>query len=315
MKKTFDKHLPPSYNAREGGKSSKKRRKFTVHPAFLLLGVYYSFTGELLLFVLATLVALEHELAHSFAAAKYGYQLDRVVLMPYGAVIEGDLGGISAREELWVAVAGPLCNAVTALLFLALWWLYPALYPFTETAFELSLSTAVCNLLPAFPLDGGRVLLCALTKAFGAQKAQRIARGCTVAVAAAFLTTFGCFAATARFDLDLLIFPVFLIFGGVVSFGKAGRYEKLHLSNKNALIKGAEVKRVAIYQGASLYKAAGFCEQGKYLVLEIYNAAEQKVGEMTQGELAEAYAEHEKSAKIADFLTKTAKINQNPLRE
>lgn len=315
MKKTFDKHLPPSYNTREGGKSSKKRRKFTVHPAFLLLGVYYSFTGELLLFVLATLVALEHELAHSFAAAKYGYQLDRVVLMPYGAVIEGDLGGISAREELWVAVAGPLCNAVTALLFLALWWLYPALYPFTETAFELSLSTAVCNLLPAFPLDGGRVLLCALTKAFGARKAQRIARGCTVAVAAVFLTTFGYFAATARFDLDLLIFPVFLIFGGVVSFGKVGRYEKLPLSNKNALIKGAEVKRVAIYQGASLYKAAGFCEQGKYLVLEIYNAAEQKVGEMTQGELAEAYAEHEKSAKIADFLTKTAKINQNPLRE
>lgn len=315
MKKKLGKHLPPSCDDKEGGKSSKKGRRFTVHPAFLLLGVYYSFTGELLLFVIATLVALEHELAHSFVAAKYGYRLDRVVLMPYGAVIEGDLGGISAKEELWVAVAGPLCNAATALLFVALWWLYPALYPFTETAFQLSLSTAVCNLLPAYPLDGGRVLLCALTKAFGARKARKAARVCTGIVAAVFLVAFGYFAATARFDFDLLIFPVFLFFGGVVSFGTAGRYEKLPLSNKNALIKGAEVKRVAIYQGASLYKAAGFCEQGKYLVLEVYNAAEQKVGEMTQGELAEAYAEHEKTAKIADFLTKTTKNSQNPLRE
>lgn len=91
-------------------RARRVRKALKVHPLFLLLGVYYCFIGELPLFLLSALVALQHECAHAFAAAKLGYRLDRVVLMPYGAVIDGDLSGISFKDEIFVAVWGPLCN-------------------------------------------------------------------------------------------------------------------------------------------------------------------------------------------------------------
>ena len=133
-----------------------------LHPLFLLLGVWYAVKGELFLFLLNTLVALQHECAHAFAAAKLGYTLRKIVLMPYGAIIDGDLSGISFKDELFVAICGPLCNLLTALFVLALWWLAPTMYAFTDVAYYSSLAIALLNLLPAYPLDGGRILRCLL---------------------------------------------------------------------------------------------------------------------------------------------------------
>ena len=126
------------------------------------MGAWYAFTGELFLFLMSCLVALQHECAHAFAAAKLGYKLNRIVLMPFGAVIDGDLRGISLKDEIYVAICGPLCNLVTAAFFVAVWWCYPATYPYTDSACYSSLTVALVNLIPAYPLDGGRILKCAL---------------------------------------------------------------------------------------------------------------------------------------------------------
>ena len=136
----------------------KDGRTLSVHPLFLLAGIYACFTGSLPLYLGAVAVALQHECAHSFAAEKLGFRLNKIVLMPYGAVIRGDLSGISLKDEIAVAAAGPLCNLFTALLFVSLWWLFPDIYPYTEAAFYLSLYIGLGNLLPLYPLDGGRIL-------------------------------------------------------------------------------------------------------------------------------------------------------------
>ena len=111
-----------------------KKRRLRLHPLFLLVGVWYCFKGELFLFLMSCLVALQHECAHAFAAAKLGYTLNTVVLMPFGAVIDGDLHDISLKDEIIVALCGPLCNLFTAALFAALWWFAPTMYAFTDTA-------------------------------------------------------------------------------------------------------------------------------------------------------------------------------------
>ena len=131
--------------------------RFAVHPLFLLFGLYYAFTGRLFLFLVATVVAVMHEFGHSLAAARLGYRLDKIVLMPYGALISGDIEGISLKDEIFVALAGPLVNAAAAVLFVALWWFFPDTYPYTDVAFYSSVAIALVNLLPAYPLDGGRI--------------------------------------------------------------------------------------------------------------------------------------------------------------
>ena len=163
--------------------------KVRVHPLFLAVGALSALTGGLLHFLAACLAALEHECAHAFAARRYGYTLDKIVLMPYGAVISGDVSGIGKKAELSVLIAGPLCNLATGLFFIALWWMYPETYPFTELAADISFSLFFVNLLPAYPLDGGRILRL-LLEPFGKKRARIAGMVCTFLVAGGVLGYF-----------------------------------------------------------------------------------------------------------------------------
>ena len=69
-----------------------------IHPLFYLFGLYYALTGRIFIFIVYTIVALVHELGHSFVAERLGYRLKSIVLMPYGAVIGGETRSPSPRR-------------------------------------------------------------------------------------------------------------------------------------------------------------------------------------------------------------------------
>lgn len=283
--------------------ASGRRNRFSVHPLFLLLGVYYCFIGQLPMFLMSALVALQHECAHAFAAARLGYKLDRVVLMPYGAVIDGDLSGITFKDEIFVAVWGPLCNLCTAAAFAALWWLYPVTYAFTDTVCFVSLAVALVNLIPAYPLDGGRVLRCALASAVGEKRADMICRGITAAFSLALLAAFVCLCVKKTPNFTLFAFSLFLA-AGAFGNGKseAARYGKINFSSKDAFRRGVEIRRVAVSDTCTLKRAVGFVTRDKYLILDVYDARENYLGEIRQNELAEIFFEAGIYKTIGEFL-------------
>ena len=249
-----------------------------VHPLFLAAGVLSAFTGQLLLFLSAVLAALEHEFAHSIAARSEGYCLDKILLMPYGAVISGDLSGIPPKAEAKVLLAGPLANAFTALAFAALWWLFPETYPYTEAAAEVSLSLFLVNLLPAYPLDGGRLLLLLLAP-LGEPRARLISR------IAACLTAGGIFA---LFVISLFSVPNFsallfalLLFAG--NFG-GGSYRRIAFARGRTFSRGVEEKRVVLSSERTAGECVRYLREDKYLVLIVYEDGEY-LGELTEGEL------------------------------
>ena len=274
-------------------------RVFRLHPLFLLVGVWYAFTGELFLFLLSALVAIQHECAHAFAAAKLGYKLNAIVLMPFGAVIDGDLRGISFKDEIFVALCGPICNLITAVFFVALWWVVPAAYAFTDVACYSSLSIAVVNLLPAYPLDGGRVLKCALARAFlkrtpeenrAERYAERICRAMTLGFSALFLLVFGLQCSKGSPNITVLAFGLFLLVGALGNRGKHAVYGKIDFSYQNALKTGVEIRRVAVLGSCPIKNAFRFLSRGSYLVLEVYDEAEEKLFELSQNELNGLFA-------------------------
>ena len=265
-----------------GGRAGGGKRigafRVRVHPLFLAAGVLSAFTGQLLLFLSAVLAALEHEFAHSIAARSEGYCLDKILLMPYGAVISGDLSGIPPKAEAKVLLAGPLANAFTALAFAALWWLFPETYPYTEAAAEVSLSLFLVNLLPAYPLDGGRLLLLLLTP-LGEPRARLISR------IAACLTAGGIFA---LFVISLFSVPNFsallfalLLFAG--NFG-GGSYRRIAFARGRTFSRGVEEKRVVLSSERTAGECVRYLREDKYLVLIVYEDGEY-LGELTEGEL------------------------------
>ncbi len=242
-------------------------KKLRVHPLFLAVGALSALTGGLLLFLSAVFAALEHELAHALAARRYGYTLDRVVLMPYGAVIAGDIAGMGRRAEVTVLLAGPLANLATGLFFLALWWLYPETYPYTELAASVSFSLFFVNLLPAYPLDGGRILRLALLR-FG-EKRARIAGMVVGALVILLLLGYfirSCFAAP---NWSALVFCLLLAAG---NFG-GGTYGRVVFSEKR-LLHGVEERRVAVDGGMTAGEAVRFLREDKYLTLLLFENGE-----------------------------------------
>ena len=292
-------YLPPSDGVKRDVKTGARTIK--VHPLFLLLGVYYAFTGELMLFLISTIVAVEHELAHAIAAEKRGFKLNRIVLMPYGAVIDGDLSECPLQSEIAVALAGPICNFLTAAGFVALWWVCPSSYPYTDTACYISFWTAVVNLLPAYPLDGGRVLSAWLHKRVGEKKAVRIRRSVSLLISFALSAAFVALCFKRGFEIGMLLFCVFLLIGAFGSGGDA-RYEKISFSLKSAFARGVEVKRVAVLESCFVRRAIGFLEKGKYLVLEIYDEREEKRREIGQNELSDLFLLSSYDSRFSDFL-------------
>ena len=125
----------------------------------------------LTLIVLSVSLLLAHELGHAFMARRFGLQVVDIILWPLGGMARISDMPENARTEAWVAAAGPLVNIVLAIAALPLLVLGGGGLSFSlpiqvtpgwqgvVTLFVLiNLAFGVFNLLPAFPMDGGRLL-------------------------------------------------------------------------------------------------------------------------------------------------------------
>ena len=155
-----------------------------------------------LFIVLLFLCVVLHEFGHILAARRYGIQSPVVTLLPIGGVASMQRLPSDPRQELVVALAGPAVNLVIGVaLFLVLGSLRPGELveienPHLSLAGRLAaanLFLAVFNLIPAFPMDGGRVLHALLAMRVGGAHATEIAAkvGQAFAIGLGFLGLFG----------------------------------------------------------------------------------------------------------------------------
>lgn len=299
----------------KGRKASKEKTasnrllpSLFIHPLFLVLGIYYLFKGELWLFFSSTIVALQHEYAHAIVAAKSGVRLNRVVLMPYGAVLDGETDGVPLLDEIKIAAAGPFCNLLTALFFLALWWLFPSLYAFTDTACFASLSIALVNLLPAYPLDGGRVLFCLLRRTFlknglspkdSEKRAKITCRITAIIIAVSLFALFVFGGVNGQVNYTLLAFSLFTLVGAFGN-GKKAEYQPFLPLLQCDLEQGAEIRKVAVSSTTTIKRAVCFLERGRYLILAVYQSGK-LLGELTQDDLTDGLKDKSFYSPLSSF--------------
>jgi len=168
-----------------------------IHATFLLLIGWIVLTHFLqgqttdsvltgVLFTLAIfLCVLLHEYGHALAARRFGIGTRDITLLPIGGVARLERMPEEPRQELWVALAGPAVNfAISGALFLVLLAagaLQPLAGlsvtggPFLERLMVVNIFLALFNMLPAFPMDGGRVLRALLATRLPYARATRIA--------------------------------------------------------------------------------------------------------------------------------------------
>ena len=142
-----------------------------------------AFSGVVFILAIFSCVVL-HELGHALAAKKYGIKTRDIILLPIGGVARLEKMPNQPIQELWVALAGPAVNVVIVALLAVYLWITNTLTPdnqltmttaaFVERIMGVNIFLILFNMIPAFPMDGGRVLRALLATRLAYIRATRI---------------------------------------------------------------------------------------------------------------------------------------------
>ncbi|MBQ3067094.1 MAG: hypothetical protein IJD18_03590 [Clostridia bacterium] len=230
---------------------------------WLMLGTAVLFKRAFLALCYCLAVFL-HEMAHFVVANSLFYRTKHIQLGMFGAVLYGDFADVHPNDAIKIALAGPICNATLCLACLALWWIAPPAYVFTEDFFLANASMGCVNLLPCYPLDGGRIAGGVLQK-MGAKHPVVWAKRATVAVGLLGLALFVVSVCVGQSAVALGVFSLCLLLG-VFSKTNGQCYARTSLarSGKYFAKKGME-KKTLVFQKHNILGDVVKRMQGNYL--------------------------------------------------
>lgn len=171
---------------------------------FSLIG----YTAEVLIILICVLV---HELSHGIVAKIRGFNIREIEIFPFGGIAKFDtMLGCDRANEIFIAAIGPLSNMIILLLFLLIKTYLIDNY-ITRFIIQLNMTMFIINLLPIFPLDGGRILRAVLSGSIGFKNATRILSFMTYFIAF-FLIVYAFIKVSDLSNIVILLsFSIFLL--------------------------------------------------------------------------------------------------------
>lgn len=235
---------------------------------------------------------LLHELAHGLTARGLGLSVEAMELYPFGACLRMPGGG-RQRERLLVALAGPLCGAGAAGLALLLWRFLPGggflLAPFCRGNLVLSL----INLLPGYPLDGGRVLCLLLEGHMPESRARRAAAWTGIALGLGLLALGVLGAMQGRGNGTAFLFSLFLCLAAGQELLALPESRILSQLDKERILRSGgpvDVKDIAVGDSMELGTAMRLLRRGQYTRLLVISRENRLLGIVEESSIAGAAA-------------------------
>ncbi|MDU4961927.1 MAG: M50 family metallopeptidase [Sporomusaceae bacterium] len=276
-----------------------------ISPWFLLLLLLFAFAGMLVKVAGVFVSVLWHETAHVMAARLLGYRVREVELLPFGGVARIEhLGEASSQNDVFVALTGPVASFVMAAA-IAVLSQYISNWDW-QFFFQTNMMLGWFNLIPALPLDGGRILRAWLAQLCGYRKATR------AAVRLSWLIS-GCFLAVAvlqfihRSDVNitLLFAAAFIAMSARKELATAGFRSLRILSRKKADMMRCGVMPAAYYTAVADCPAQtviALFQPERYHLILVVDQCFQLQGTLTETDIWERVTEKGMQAPIGDFL-------------
>jgi Zn-dependent protease/CBS domain-containing protein len=266
-------------------------------------GTRAALSGTLFMVLLFACV-LAHEFGHIFTARAFGVNTPDVTLLPIGGVARLERIPEQPGQEFLIAVAGPLVNVAIALI---LWTVAGAhvdsrhlaavestRISMVDRLADVNLFLAAFNMIPAFPMDGGRVLRALLATRLGFARATEVA------------AAIGQFVAFALGFFGLLYSPMLIFIAIFVYLAAAS---EARLVSLRSISRGVPVRSAMMTQFATLAPEAHIDEAVETLLrtsqseFPVVDAAGHLVGMLGRAELIRALKQRGPEARVAEAMS------------
>src|SRR4051812_36037330 len=285
-----------------------------VHVTFLLIlgwwalmgysegGPGAALTSALALLALFACILL-HEFGHILMARRFGVRTPDVILLPIGGVARLERIPDEPKQELLIALAGP---AVTLLIILAL-YLVPRIFglsvfprldpdaPFASQLLAVNISLLLFNLIPAFPMDGGRVLRALLASKMGMVQGTRAA-----AMLGQMLAVVGGLYGITR-PAPLLILVAFFVFLGASAEASAVETRAAGAGLQVAQMMVTDFRTIPIY--ATLTDAISLLLSGEQREFPVVDNMGRTEGILTRDNLIRGLSQRGAGSTVAEAMT------------
>lgn len=239
--------------------------KFRISPLLILYMLVFTIfrkTYEGFSYIVALTI---HEFAHAEEARKRGYVLNSMHFTVFGASLNMQMQAMKSKDERAIATAGPAVNFCLAVFCTALWWTFPSTYFFTLDFVWANVSLLLFNLLPVYPLDGGRVLLSALSEKMPPVKARKILKITGYAISITLFLSFIICIFAKIFNPSFLIVGVFTTLSTFFPDHNSS-YERLYRIGYRLekIQRGLEIKEIAVPPSMSVKNAYKLLNNDKF---------------------------------------------------
>lgn len=284
-----------------------ERVKLKIKPSFFVFLVVATVFKQGYFATMYSFAVLIHETAHYVVASKLFYHCKEIQLGIFGAVLYGDFQDVSGSDRIKIALAGPLANVTMCLACLALWWIAPDAYYFTEAFFVANSTMGCVNMLPCYPLDGGRVLTGLFERKMG-NKALVLTKRLTMAVSLALfaLFVFSLFDGSNLFSVGLFAIG---LFSGVFASGKETYERTVFATNRKRFLKKGMEKKTLVFSLNNVLADVAKRMQGNYLYcLEVVDSDMHVVASFGVAELEKLVLESPLNTRLEEVVNPSPKL-------
>jgi len=271
-------------------------KKITVNFSFIIIFFWFVVLGRVWEFFAFIFALLLHELGHYIVAKKLGYQLNKFKLSPLGAELNYE-SLYSNRDELFISLAGPMVNVLFSILLIAMWWCFPNLYSFTNIFVFQNLCLGVLNLLPAYPLDGGRILISSLSNKTNRKK---IIKKIKIINLIFILILFIFFIFSCFFDINFtFILLILLLLSGFLQNENKFNYNLIAL-NKNKIINFSKIAILSINREIKLIDLLKKIEKNKFTIFYLIDENNSKL--ISENKIIKLSLKNNLNSKLIDII-------------